>query len=68
MENIQVLETQASDKAYRIFTDLGQLILAHKQDPTEHMMELKAIVDQTEDLTERLKIILDQIALEEGVA
>lgn len=68
MENIQVLETQANDKAYRIFTDLGQLILAHKQDPTEHMMELKAIVDQTEDLTERLKIILDQIALEEGVA
>lgn len=68
MENIQVLETQANDKAYRIFTDLGQLILAHKQDPAEHMMELKAIVDQTEDLTERLKIILDQIALEEGVA
>lgn len=68
MENIKVLETQANDKAYRIFTDLGQLILAHKQDPTEHMMELKAIVDQTEDLTERLKIILDQIALEEGVA
>lgn len=68
MENIQVLETQANDKAYRIFTDLGQLVLAHKQDPTEHMMELKAIVDQTEDLTERLKIILDQIALEEGVA
>lgn len=68
MENIQALETQANDKAYRIFTDLGQLILAHKQDPTEHMMELKAIVDQTEDLTERLKIILDQIALEEGVA
>lgn len=68
MENIQTLETQANDKAYRIFTDLGQLILAHKQDPTEHMMELKAIVDQTEDLTERLKIILDQIALEEGVA
>lgn len=68
MENIQTLEAKSHDKAYRIFTDLGNMILAHKQDPTEHMMELKAIVDQTEDLTERLKIILDQIALEEGVA
>ena len=68
MENIQTLEAKSHDKAYRIFTDLGNLILAHKQDPVEHMMELKAIVDQTEDLTERLKIILGQIALEEGVA
>lgn len=68
MENVQYLEAKAQDKAYHVFTDLANLILAHKYDPAEHMMELKAIVDQTEDLTEHLKIILDQIALEEGVA